>query len=289
MRDRVGMVDLAAFAIFDVTGPGALRLPPGAGREQGRRAGRPGRLHAAPQRGRRDPRRPHDHAARPRPVPRRDRRRHGHARQEVVRRPPADRRLGAALRRDHGLVHARRLGPAGARLLPAVTSDDVSHAGFPFGTSQTVDIGGVRALASRISYVGELGWEIYAPMEQGRALWDALWEAGQPLGVVAGRDRRLRDDRPAREGLPRPRRRARARLRPRRGRHGPADGQGRRVRRQGGLPRAAVAAAGGDPVHADASTTRRRRPASSATCSAASRSSPRRASRSSTPRAAARM
>jgi glycine cleavage system aminomethyltransferase T len=38
---------------------------------------------------------------------------------------------------------------------------------------------------SRISYVGELGWEIYAPMEQGLRLWDTLWAAGQPLGVVA--------------------------------------------------------------------------------------------------------
>ena len=43
----------------------------------------------------------------------------------------------------------------------------------------------MRALASRISYVGELGWEIYAPMEQGLRLWDTLWEAGEPYGVVA--------------------------------------------------------------------------------------------------------
>ena len=68
-------------------------------RQPGRRAGRPDRLHAAPQRRRRDPRRPDDHAARPRPLPGRDRRRHGHARQEVLRRPPAGRRLGPALRR----------------------------------------------------------------------------------------------------------------------------------------------------------------------------------------------
>ena len=37
----------------------------------------------------------------------------------------------------------------------------------------------------RISYVGELGWEIYAPTEHGARLWDALWEAGAPLGVIA--------------------------------------------------------------------------------------------------------
>ena len=44
---------------------------------------------------------------------------------------------------------------------------------------------GVPALALRISYVGELGWEIYAPAEQGLPLWDALWEAGRTLGLIA--------------------------------------------------------------------------------------------------------
>jgi glycine cleavage system aminomethyltransferase T len=39
-------------------------------------------------------------------------------------------------------------------------------------------------MASRISYVGELGWELHCPTEQGRKLWDTLWEAGQPLGVL---------------------------------------------------------------------------------------------------------
>jgi glycine cleavage system aminomethyltransferase T len=43
----------------------------------------------------------------------------------------------------------------------------------------------VRVLASRISYVGDLGWELYVPMEQGLRLWDALWEAGRPHGLVA--------------------------------------------------------------------------------------------------------
>ena len=42
------------------------------------------------------------------------------------------------------------------------------------------------ALALRISYVGEFGWEIYAPSEQGLRLWDLLWQAGQPLGAIAG-------------------------------------------------------------------------------------------------------
>jgi glycine cleavage system aminomethyltransferase T len=75
-------------------------------------------------------------------------------------------------------------GPRARDLLAGATRDDVSHAGFPFGTCKVIDIDGVRALASRISYVGELGWEIYAPMEQGLRLWDTLWAAGQAHGVV---------------------------------------------------------------------------------------------------------
>ena len=75
-------------------------------------------------------------------------------------------------------------GPRARDLVQSVTAADLSNAAFPFGTARAVDIGGVRTLMSRISYVGELGWEIYAPMEQGLRLWDTLWAAGQPLGVV---------------------------------------------------------------------------------------------------------
>jgi glycine cleavage system aminomethyltransferase T len=60
----------------------------------------------------------------------------------------------------------------------------MTHVGFPFLTSKAVEINGVRTLASRISYVGELGWEIYVPIEQGLRVWDALWEAGQPHGLA---------------------------------------------------------------------------------------------------------
>ena len=52
-------------------------------------------------------------------------------------------------------------------------------------TAKPITIAEVPSLALRISYVGELGWEIYAPAEQGLRLWDVLWEAGQPLGVIA--------------------------------------------------------------------------------------------------------
>src|SRR5207247_6842109 len=75
-------------------------------------------------------------------------------------------------------------GPRARDVLSSVTSADVSHAGFPFLTTKTVDINGVRTLASRISYVGELGWEIYVPIEQGLGVWDALGDAGQPPGLA---------------------------------------------------------------------------------------------------------
>ena len=52
-------------------------------------------------------------------------------------------------------------------------------------TARPITIAEVPSLALRISYVGELGWEIYSPAEQGLRLWDVLWEAGQPLGVIA--------------------------------------------------------------------------------------------------------
>jgi glycine cleavage system aminomethyltransferase T/glycine/D-amino acid oxidase-like deaminating enzyme len=71
-------------------------------------------------------------------------------------------------------------GPRARDILSSVTSADVSHTGFPFLTTKSVDLDGVRTLASRISYVGELGWEIYVPIEQGLRVWDALWEAGRP-------------------------------------------------------------------------------------------------------------
>jgi glycine cleavage system aminomethyltransferase T len=77
-------------------------------------------------------------------------------------------------------------GPRARDLVQSCTGHNMSNAAFPFATCQWVDFGPVRALASRISYVGELGWEIYVPFEQGARLWDLLWEAGhaERHGVV---------------------------------------------------------------------------------------------------------
>ena len=75
-------------------------------------------------------------------------------------------------------------GQRAREIVQACTEADMSHAGFPFATCRWVDFEPVRALASRISYVGELGWEIHVPFEQGARLWDMLWDAGRPLGMA---------------------------------------------------------------------------------------------------------
>jgi glycine cleavage system aminomethyltransferase T len=69
-------------------------------------------------------------------------------------------------------------------VLQACTGDDVSNAAFPFGTCRDIELGGLRALASRISYVGELGWELYVPAEEGARAWKQLYEAGGGHGIV---------------------------------------------------------------------------------------------------------
>src|ERR671919_711045 len=75
-------------------------------------------------------------------------------------------------------------GPRARDILGSLTGADVSHEGFPFATCRTIEMGPLRVLASRISYVGDLGWELYVPIDQGARLWDTVWEAGQPHGVV---------------------------------------------------------------------------------------------------------
>ncbi len=75
-------------------------------------------------------------------------------------------------------------GPRARDILAQTTSADVSHEGFPFASCRTIEMGSLRVLASRISYVGDLGWELYVPIEQGAKLWDMVWDAGEPHGAV---------------------------------------------------------------------------------------------------------
>ena len=76
-------------------------------------------------------------------------------------------------------------GPKARDLMQQVSEDDFSNEAFPYLRAQYVTIGNIPVLALRVTYVGELGWEIYAPMEYGLKLWDTLWEAGQLHGMLA--------------------------------------------------------------------------------------------------------
>ncbi len=184
LRDRVGLVDLSAFVIFDITGPGALDavqrvamrqldvpvgrvvytpvLTPGGGFRADLTIMRLGeetfRVVTGGAHGMADRKWFADHL-------------------------PAD---GSAQLVDltSSWCTLGLWGPRARDLLASVTVDDVSHESFPFATCRTIELDSLRVLASRISYVGDLGWELYVPIEQGARLWDLLWEAGEPLGLA---------------------------------------------------------------------------------------------------------
>jgi glycine cleavage system aminomethyltransferase T/glycine/D-amino acid oxidase-like deaminating enzyme len=75
-------------------------------------------------------------------------------------------------------------GPRARDILGNLTESDISHEAFKFGTCRSIELGSLDVLASRISYVGELGWELYVPMESGAKLWNLVREAGAPHGIV---------------------------------------------------------------------------------------------------------
>ena len=182
MRDRAGIVDLSAFAIFDVVGTGALDLvqevavaqmdvpvgrvvyTPFLNEEGGFRADltvmRLGPCHYRVVTGA-----GHGPADRQWLVD------HAGGGTEVIDMTSAFCTIGV-------------WGPRARDLVAGLTPDDVSAKGFAYGTCRTIELGHLQVLASRISYVGELGWEIYVPMEQGGDAFDLLLEAGRPLGAV---------------------------------------------------------------------------------------------------------
>ena len=74
-------------------------------------------------------------------------------------------------------------GPAARQVLEAVTTSDVSNAAFPYMSARRIDVGGVEVAAQRVTYVGELGWELYVDNAQAVGLWDALSSAGRAFGI----------------------------------------------------------------------------------------------------------
>ena len=75
-------------------------------------------------------------------------------------------------------------GPRARDILSSVCQDDLSNEAFPYMRAREITVQDVPCLALRVTYVGELGWELYPPMEFGARLWDVLFEAGQPHGLV---------------------------------------------------------------------------------------------------------
>ncbi len=75
------------------------------------------------------------------------------------------------------------MGPNSRALLQSLTQNDLGNDAFPFGTSREIDLGYARVRASRITYVGELGWEVYIPTEFAAGVFDAIVVAGDGHGL----------------------------------------------------------------------------------------------------------
>ena len=183
MRERAGIVDLSAFAVFDVVGPQALDVVQRVVVAQADVA--PGKVIYTPVLDVRGGFRSDLTVMRL-----------AHDRFRVVTggaHGMADLAWFTAQSRDHAaavvdLTSAWTTiglwGPRARDILGELTTADISHEGFGFLTCRSVSIGSLQVLASRISYVGELGWELYVPMEQGARLWDQLHDAGARYGAV---------------------------------------------------------------------------------------------------------
>ena len=251
MRDRAGIFDLSAFAIFDVSGPGALDALQAVSMRQVDAA--VGRVVYTPwlspsggfksdltimRLGRRA-------------FPRRHGRRPRHGGPQVALRPPSRRRLGAARRPHLSVVDPRSLGAARPRHPRVAHERRRLPRGVPVrdlqgGRGRTSADARVAHLVRRRSRLGAV-----RPDRAGRA----------PLGPGLGgwararrsalRDRRLRNDRAAREVLPRVRDRARERVHGRRGGHGLGESEGTGLRREGGPPAPPRGGTRGDALHAD--------------------------------------
>ena len=76
------------------------------------------------------------------------------------------------------------MGPNARALLQSLTPDDLSHTAFPFANSREIELGYALARASRITYVGELGWELYLPTEFMAGVYDTIVAAGAPFGLT---------------------------------------------------------------------------------------------------------
>jgi 4-methylaminobutanoate oxidase (formaldehyde-forming) len=75
------------------------------------------------------------------------------------------------------------MGPNSRALLSELTSAGLDNEEFPFGTARRIEVAGHDVLAMRMSYVGELGWELYVPWDEAGSLYDAIFEVGEAHGL----------------------------------------------------------------------------------------------------------
>ena len=108
-----------------------------------------------------------------------------HDRQWIARHLPDD---GATVVEDVTAQYACYClwGPAAREILQPLSDDDLSHEAFGFLRARQISVGAVPVFAQRITFVGELGWELYTPSEFGQTLWDLVWRAGQAHGLRGG-------------------------------------------------------------------------------------------------------
>jgi 4-methylaminobutanoate oxidase (formaldehyde-forming) len=77
-------------------------------------------------------------------------------------------------------------GPRAREILQPLSESDLSHGAFGYMSAKEINVGAVPCLAVRVTFVGELGWELYCPSEYAVGLWDSLMSAGQPHGLIPG-------------------------------------------------------------------------------------------------------
>ena len=184
MRETAGIVDLSAFAIFDVTGSGALALVQKVALRQMDVA--IGRVVYTPVLGF-----------------------NGGFRSDLTIMRLAENQFRVVTGGAHGMTDLKWFkdqlpedgsttiidlttsyvtvgvwGPKARDILSAITNADLSKDAFKFSTCKEIEIGSLKVLASRISYVGDLGWELYIPVAEGEKLWDALWKSGAKFSAI---------------------------------------------------------------------------------------------------------
>ena len=76
------------------------------------------------------------------------------------------------------------MGPLAREVLSEITESDLDNENFPFGTCRTIEIVGQNVLALRVTYVGELGWELHMPCDSAETVYDALMETGKNSGIA---------------------------------------------------------------------------------------------------------